>query len=72
MSVSSAGLGLMATAAMLGAVLAMVTIFEVTAAPSSSPSFGVTMQRTSSLWSKEAPVSVLLMAPMSTLFTVQV
>ena len=46
----------MVTLTMLGTLLLMVTVFEVTLAPSSVPSFGVTVQLTLSPLSKSLPV----------------
>ena len=61
----------MLTVLMLGAVLPMVTVFEATASPSSSPSPGVTMQTTSSPLSKLLPSRVVPDSPMSTPLTPQ-
>jgi hypothetical protein len=68
-SVALAGLGLMETPAILGTLLEMVTVFDVTATPSSVPSFGVTLQETLSFLSKSAPVRVSEVAAIGALLT---
>ena len=59
------------TLAMTGRVLDTTTAAEVTAAPSSSPSLGVTEQATDWFRLNEVPSRVALPAPASTPSTVQ-
>ena len=71
MSPSDGLVGLMSTSLTTGAVFDTVTAFDHTAAPSSTPSVGVTAQRTSWSRANQSSLSVSRVTPGSAPSTVQ-